>query len=70
MMTLIGWAGAGPLPTAFFTPNLLIAIAASPPVEMVLPPISNAVLARRRLCAALSEGGFSSVGHLDPLRVK
>src|ERR1700752_4625536 len=27
-------------------------------------------LARFRLCVALSEGGFSSVGHLDPLRVR
>src|SRR5882762_2100578 len=26
--------------------------------------------ARFRLCVALSEGGFSSVGHLDPLRVR
>src|SRR5258708_30404257 len=27
-------------------------------------------LARFRLCVALSEGGFSNVGHLDPLRVR
>src|SRR5260370_13939030 len=27
-------------------------------------------LARFRLCVALSEGGFSSVGHLGPLRVR
>src|SRR4030095_14204421 len=27
-------------------------------------------LPRFRLCVALSEGGFSSVGHLDPLRVR
>src|SRR5439155_6442626 len=27
-------------------------------------------LARFRLCVALSEGGFSSAGHLDPLRVR
>src|SRR5229473_6907900 len=26
--------------------------------------------ARIRLCVALSEGGFSSVGHFDPLRVR
>src|SRR5262249_2544011 len=23
-----------------------------------------------RLCVALSEGGFSSIGHLDPLRIR
>src|SRR5258708_603469 len=27
-------------------------------------------LAPLRLCVALSEGGFSTVGHLDPLRVR
>src|SRR5712671_7088526 len=27
-------------------------------------------LARFRLCVVLSEGGFSNVGHLDPLRVR
>jgi hypothetical protein len=31
------------LSTAFFTPNLLIAIAASPPVEVTLPAIRAAV---------------------------
>ena len=34
---------AGLLSTAFFTPNFLIAIAASPPVEVTLPAISTAV---------------------------
>jgi hypothetical protein len=32
------------LSTAFFTPNLLIAIAASPPVEVTLPAIRAAVV--------------------------
>src|SRR6267143_320692 len=31
---------------------------------------SRPSLARFRPCVALSEGGFSSVGHLDPLRVR
>src|SRR2546430_6256030 len=36
----------------------------------LLPAMLRAPLARFRLCVALSEGGFSSVGHLDPLRVR
>jgi len=36
--------GAGLLSAAFFTLNFLIAIAASPPVEVTLPAISNAVV--------------------------
>ena len=34
----------GVLSTAFFPPNFLIAIAASPPVEVTLPAISAAVV--------------------------
>src|SRR4029077_20830307 len=34
------------------------------------PPLGRPSLARFRLRVALSEGGFSSVGHLDPLLVR